>query len=173
MRHRIAVESSRIAPAYAGGGDPRDEVLRRNAPQAPCRKKPVPLGFALVGLLTPLGFALVGLLTLPGIGSAEPAISPPSVSAAPPAAPAHPLEDLIEIPRDSARRSGAQLTDDTIAAAVEAGTNPDLQRRSGFRKRSNDLFRTEREVEIGNQEMLLRLRLRAKSREAVSVELRF
>jgi len=66
-----------------------------------------------------------------------------------------------------------QSTDEVLAAAVANGTNPDLEPRNPFRKRSRDLFRTERPVSIGNADMLLRLRLRAKTRKAVSVELRF
>lgn len=66
-----------------------------------------------------------------------------------------------------------QTTDEVLAAAVANGTNPDLEPRNPFRRRSRDLFRTERPVSIGNADMLLRLRLRAKTRKAVSVELRF
>ncbi len=66
-----------------------------------------------------------------------------------------------------------QTTDEVLAAAVANGPNPDLEPRNPFRKRSRDLFRTERPVSIGNAELLLRLRLRAKTRKAVSVELRF
>ncbi len=83
------------------------------------------------------------------------------------------LDALLEIPDLTPLLSRAEITDEALAAAVELGTNPDLQRLSGFRKRSQDLFRTERPVEIGKQEMLLRLRLRAKKRNAMSVELRF
>ncbi len=66
-----------------------------------------------------------------------------------------------------------KTTDEVLAAAVAKGTNPDLEPLSPFRKRNRDLFRTERPVSIGNAEMLLRLRLRAQSRRAVSVELHF
>jgi len=83
------------------------------------------------------------------------------------------LDPLLVVPGLLAFRSDAQRTDESIAAAVEVGNNPDLEPVSKFRKRSTDLFRTEREVEIGQREMLLRLRLRAKTRRAVSVELRF
>ena len=180
MRRRNAVERSKIAPTYAGGDElrpiiPHPVPHERSARlEARCR---VPFEAALVPALraTSRRAVLLGafLLTLPGMAFAEPAVSPPRVSAPPPAAPAHALEDLIEIPDLVSTRSRAASTDETLAAAVAAGTNPDLVRPSGFRKKSSDLFRTEREVEIGNQEMLLRLRLRAKARKAVSVELRF
>ncbi len=66
-----------------------------------------------------------------------------------------------------------RTTDEILAAAIARGTNRDLEPLNAFRKRSRDLFRTERPVSIGNAEMLLRLRLRAKAKRAVSVELRF
>ena len=83
------------------------------------------------------------------------------------------LETLLVVPTRHDHRSDAEIADAEIAAAVERGTNPELVKKSAFRKKNLDLFRTEREVEIGEQEMLLRLRLRAKSRETMSVELRF
>jgi len=86
--------------------------------------------------------------------------------------PTRSLEDLLLV-RTRAPQARVPSTDETIAAAVAEGSQPDLEHPDPFRKRSTDLFRTEREVEIGNQEMLLRLRLRAKSRETMSVELRF
>lgn len=49
----------------------------------------------------------------------------------------------------------------------------DVVRKSGFRKRSTDLFRAQRNLHLGHQDVQLRLRLRAKSRNAISVELRF
>jgi len=67
----------------------------------------------------------------------------------------------------------APTTDEVLAAAVARGSNPALEPKKPFRKRSADLFRTERPVEIGDAQMVLRLRLRAKSREAMSVELHF
>ena len=66
-----------------------------------------------------------------------------------------------------------RTTDEILAAAIARRTNRDLEPLNAFRKRSRDLFRTERPVSIGNAEMLLRLRLRAKAKRAVSVELRF
>ncbi len=66
-----------------------------------------------------------------------------------------------------------QATDEAIASAVERGNPRELERRKPFRKKSSDLFRSEREIQIGDEEMLVRLRLRAKTRNAMSVELRF
>jgi hypothetical protein len=64
--------------------------------------------------------------------------------------------------------------DETLAIAVARGSSPEPERRNPFRKRSRDLFKTKfREVKIGRAEMLMRLRLRAKSRNAISVEVRF
>ena len=65
-------------------------------------------------------------------------------------------------------------TDEALAVAVSHGTNPDLKSRNPFRKRSSDLFKTNfRQIKIGRAEMLMRLRLRAKASEAISVEVRF
>lgn len=64
--------------------------------------------------------------------------------------------------------------DEALAVAVANRASPDIKSRSAFRKRSRDLFRTDfRQVKIGRAEMLMRLRLRAKSRNAISVEVRF
>ena len=81
------------------------------------------------------------------------------------------LDELLILPPSGAEPTAAERTDAFLAEAVARGSNP--LRPSAFRKRTIDLFRTEREVEIGEQEMLLRLRLRAKTRETMSVELRF
>jgi hypothetical protein len=94
-------------------------------------------------------------------------------AAAPPAALADPLEEFFEVPGLWSTRTKAQATDDALAAAVAEGSRKDLKRKSGFRKRSTDLFRAERQVEIGDKEMRVRLRLRAKQREAVRVEVKF
>ena len=138
------------------------------------------LGAGLLGLTILVSLAI---LTASGRASAEPAVPPvPQIASAPAAIAAvgavpqpafTSLDTLLAIPGLSAFRSDAQVADESIAAAVERGTNPDLEKLSAFRKRSNDLFRAERPVEIGEQEMLLRLRLRAKARRAMSVELRF
>lgn len=67
----------------------------------------------------------------------------------------------------------AQQTDAAIAEAVALGLERELEKKSGFRKRNADLFRAQRSVQLGDQEMELRLRLRAKTRDAMAVELRF
>lgn len=82
------------------------------------------------------------------------------------------LDALLAV-RARNSRITAQQTDAAIAAAVARGQAKELEKKSGFRKKSNDLFRTQRAVQLGNQEMLLRLRLRAKTRDAMAVELRF
>ena len=139
------------------------------------RRDGLTLGRAL-GVL----FCLVGLATSSASLAAEPAspaaqvpvlLMASAAATAPPAAPA--IDPLFVVPGRMSFRSDAQRTDESLAAAVELGNNPDLEPVSKFRKRSTDLFRTEREVEIDGREMLLRLRLRAKTRRAVSVELRF
>lgn len=120
-------------------------------------------------------------------GSATPARSderPASIAAAVEFA-----EAVPPMPRPSSRREidallavrGAQpgvrarehATDEAIADAVERGNPRELERKKPFRKKSTDLFRSEREIQIGDEEMLVRLRLRAKTRNAMSVELRF
>lgn len=83
------------------------------------------------------------------------------------------LADLLAVPGLSAMLSEAETADQAIALAVERGTNPDLEPKKPFRKRNVDLFRTERPVEIGRQEMIVRLRLRAKLKRAISVQLKF
>jgi hypothetical protein len=65
---------------------------------------------------------------------------------------------------------------DTALVDALAGRGGDTTARrsaKGFQARSSDLFRSDHPVEIGEQAMLLRLRLRARTREAMSVELRF
>lgn len=61
----------------------------------------------------------------------------------------------------------------TIAPLAPRDADQPVTRPSGFRKRSTDLFRVQRKLQIGHQDVQLRLRLRAKSRNAISVELRF
>jgi len=133
--------------------------------------------------LTATALAALGLALLlmpiaakadPGAAEAPPAAMMSGADPVPPSSPSpRSLETLLVVPHHHDHRSDAEIADAEIAAAVERGTNPDLTKKSAFRKRNLDLFRTEREVEIGEQEMLLRLRLRAKSRETMSVELRF
>lgn len=137
---------------------------------------------ALFGSIPALGkgFGLLLLgasLAAAATAEAGPASSEtPAVSMAAKISPSPPiglLDPLLIVPDLMPLLSDAQRTDDSLAAAVKAGSNPDLEKVSAFRKRSTDLFRTERPVEIGQREMLLRLRLRAKTRRAMSVELRF
>lgn len=132
-----------------------------------------------------MGLAVIALclVAMPRAAAADPAAIAPAAMAAVDlpsttllVAPAQreSLDDLLAVrPPDHLLRSRAEIADDSIAIAVAAGTNPDLEKVSGFRKRSTDLFRAERPVAIGEQEMLVRLRLRAKSRETMSVEVRF
>lgn len=124
------------------------------------------VGAGLAGLL--MVFAMVFL--------AHPAAAGPAAIAAPQASvmsPAAGLEALLAVPEDRSPRTQAEIADETIAAAVARGPAPETERAGGFRKRNQDLFRTERPLEIGEQDMLLRLRLRAKARETMSLELRF
>jgi hypothetical protein len=137
------------------------------------------------------------ILAVP-VAFAEPAALPP-VSAPPPARALQPEEPgvpaaptlhvaappertpgsrpelgaLLVVPGADPGAGRPQTTDELLARAVALGTNPDLEPPSPFRKKSRDLFQTERPVSIGDQELLMRLRLRAKAREAVSVEFRF
>lgn len=83
------------------------------------------------------------------------------------------LEDLLFTDAVVMGSWKPKTTDERLAAAIAIGNNPDLEPRKPFRKRSRDLFRTERPVSIGNAEMLVRLRIRAKARQAMSVELHF
>jgi hypothetical protein len=83
------------------------------------------------------------------------------------------LEGLLTLRSSTTRPPPPRSTDELIAAAVGLGTNPDLERRNPFRKRKRDLFRAERPVSIGNTDMLVRLRLRAKARRAMSIEFRY
>ena len=118
------------------------------------------------------GFAL-GLTALLGATSSQAESVEPARVEAPVATvlsidAAPPLEELLVLPSSESPREVGSGAD-----RVGPGTGPPAARVSGFRKRSTDLFRTDRAVEIGQREMLLRLRLRAKSRETMSVELRF
>lgn len=102
----------------------------------------------------------------------------PAFPAELPAASVTRLQRLRELDALLAVRSGsapitARQTDEAIAAAAARGLAKELEKPQPFRKKNTDLFRTQRAVQLGNQEMLLRLRLRAKTRNAMSVELRF
>jgi hypothetical protein len=133
-------------------------------------------------------FAILGIilshLLVPSIASAEATALDPRVvvSAAllavhldlPVAPPARNLmRELLIVPQSALYLTDAELADESIAAMVERGTNADLIRRSNFRKKSMDLFRTDGVVEIARREMLVRLRVRAKARRAMSVEVKF
>ena len=112
---------------------------------------------------------VIALLLAPPVAAET--LAPVAVFGASPAVAT--LDQLLALPGGGAPLSEAEHTDRTHAAALalgEAGASPRL---SGFRNRSRDLFQTERSIAIGAQEMLVRLRLRAKSRRAMSVELRF
>jgi len=112
------------------------------------------------------------------LASASTSMSTALVVDAPSARLSTKVRQLREIESLLAVRGGlppvtARQTDAAIVAAAEKGSDKSLERPQAFRKKSNDLFRTQRQVQIGDQEMQVRLRLRAKSRNAVSVELRF
>ena len=83
------------------------------------------------------------------------------------------FDPLLEILGLIPFRSQAEIADESLVAAVARGSNPEFERASSFRKRSSDLFQAERQVEIGEQEMLIRLRVRPQKRKAMSVELHF
>jgi hypothetical protein len=56
---------------------------------------------------------------------------------------------------------------------VARGNDKKLERPNPFRKKSSDLFRSQRQIQIGDEEMVMRLRVRPKTRNAMSVEFRF
>ncbi len=104
--------------------------------------------------------------------TAPPVAETPSATRQPISVPVRELGALLAVRATSAAYLAAK-TDAKIAAAVAEGSRPDLEPKKSFRKKNFDLFRTEHEVQILRNDMLLRLRLRAKSRETMSVELRF
>jgi hypothetical protein len=83
-----------------------------------------------------------------------------------------PLDALLTVP-DPIFIWHGDSTDADLAYAVTLGNDPDLEKRSSFRKHNFDLFRTERPIVVGQSEMLLRFRVRAKSKNTMSIELRF
>jgi len=84
------------------------------------------------------------------------------------------LEELLFMRNPGMNPWRPTSADEALAVAVANGSNPDLEPPNPFRKRSTDLFRTNfLPVSVGRAEMLMRFRLRAKSRNAVSVEVRF
>jgi len=83
------------------------------------------------------------------------------------------LEELLIVRGFGASSWKSKTPDEVLAVAVANGNNPDLEPLNPFRKRSRDLFRTEHPLTIGDADMIVRLRLRAKARKAVSVEFHF
>lgn len=83
------------------------------------------------------------------------------------------LDVLLVVPVVGSAWLPETRADASIAAAVERGSDGYTRIPSKFRKRSTDLFRMESPVTIAQQDMLIRLRLRPKRRETMSVELRF
>lgn len=139
--------------------------------------RPIHAGGRLLETLRLPAVSVLALLLLTG-----PALADSSTLTAPPAETSRilileegqaDLDALLTVPPAAMWPSEAEDVDARIAAAVARGSNDDLKPRSGFRKRKLDLFRAERQVEIADQEMVLRLRLRAKRRETMRVELRF
>jgi len=123
---------------------------------------------------------IASILALAGPAVADPASPDPGpdptlANAAMPISPAglRSLEALLSVPPVRDERTAAERTDVYLAEAVARRGGDTRISTPGFKKRSIDLFRAERPVEVGQQEMLLRLRLRAKSRETMSVELRY
>jgi hypothetical protein len=83
-----------------------------------------------------------------------------------------PLEDLLTVP-NPVFIWRADRTDADLAYAVTLGNDPDLEKRSPFRKKNFDLFRSQHPLTMGERDMLLRFRVRAKARNAVSIELHY
>ena len=123
---------------------------------------------------------IASILALAGPAAADPASPDPGrdpilANAARLLSPEGPrsLEALLSVPPVRDERTAAERTDVDLVEAV-APRNESLRvSTTGFKRRSIDLFRAERPVEVGQQDMLLRLRLRARSRETMSVELRY
>lgn len=162
MRRRIAgnVRTRDRAPALA---------------TEPARARLAPTAVPRFGLLF-----VASILVLAASAAADPAspvpdVDPTLANAAMPVSPAglRSLEALLSVPPVRDERTAAERTDVSLAEAVERRGGAPPVATTGFTKRSIDLFRAERPVEVGQQEMLLRLRLRAKSRKTMSVELRY
>ena len=138
-----------------------------------------PRGSHSLDLVTGLTWLLLSCLPL--AAHSEPAVAPasplPNVSAPPPSIRIVSLESLTSLSslRDAEApdTSPAAAADRGIAEAVEAGSDPSLELPDPFRKRDFDLIRGERDVEIGGREMELRWRVRPKTKETISLELRF
>ncbi|MGB0620605.1 MAG: hypothetical protein ACPGVZ_14170 [Myxococcota bacterium] len=134
------------------------------------------LGAKVAGTLGGLGLALI--LSLASTAAADPASSAPADGVVEEPIPvsttdSRNLDVLLVLPTAGDGPTAAERTDAYLAAEVASRGGDQQVATAGFRKRSVDLFRHERAVEVGEQEMLLRLRLRAKTRETMSVELRF
>ncbi|GEM_PF-3121569 len=158
-----------------------DDRSRNRALALPAEAGGSPRDLVVLGALGALVLAVTLLVAAAPAApaSAEPAspnlhgVDDDVVAEAPLLSPDGPenLDELLILPPPGAEPTAAERTDAFLAEAVARGSDP--LRPSAFRKRNIDLFRTERPVEIGEHEMLLRLRLRAKTRETMSVELRF
>ena len=83
-----------------------------------------------------------------------------------------PLDALMTVP-DPTHIWVGDTTDADLAYAVSLGNDPDLEKRNPFRKHNFDLFRAERPVLVGEREMVVRFRVRAKTTNTMSVELKF
>jgi len=153
----------------------------RGAASAPCPPPASmqPKASRSLDLLTGLTWLVLSCLPLAARGeSTGPPASPlPNGSAPPPTMRIVSLESLTLVPssRDAETPdpSPAAAADRAIAEAVEAGSDPSLELPDPFRKRDFDLIRGERDVEIGGREMELRWRVRPKTKETISLELRF
>ena len=117
---------------------------------------------------------LAAVLLIAPLASAEPAHLDTSIRFMDSPAESAPrsIDDLLSVP-DSDFIWDGDATDEDLAAAVTLGNDPDLERRNPFRKHSFDLFRSEHPLVIGQKEMVVRFRVRAKQRKAMSVELKF
>ena len=158
--------------------------------RAPARKvstKTCPVGRALATAShTPLAFRriLAFLLFLTGFSpvAALPASAEPdrrtdlgeriALSENPVDVGLRPLDALLTVP-DPVFIWHGDTTDSDLAYAVTLGNDPDLEKRNPFRKHNFDLFRTEYPLLVGKSEMLLRFRVRAKSKNTMSLELKF
>ena len=174
------LEAAGRIPAISAQGVPPDTGMMRalvHRNPASTAIAPTPVVMA-VPLLFWLCAALLAAALLAGHAEADTTAEGDGPAAAAPGAEPGTSGDpdfdrLLLVPSTPVQRDPARSADEAIAAAVRLGHGDRAVPRSGFRKRSRDLFRSEHPVEIGHQEMLVRLRLRARARRAMSVELRF
>lgn len=141
-------------------------LLVCGSPQASSAQTATVAALALVNDAPRSGLA-VGLLPARPVRS-----SPPAEPATSMIGRVRALDTLLAVRGGRAGLSAGQ-TDASLAAAVARGSNRDLERRSGFQRRSNDVFRAQRSLQVGDEELVVRLRLRAKKRDTMSVEVRF